>query len=253
MEGISMTYMTSPRLRSRYGNRRPMGGMLLDAIGEDYLERFATKECLAKANANTANLDAQINDLAANWRPTGFYTPAQVKALVSNVMSVITNARGAVAQASSATGVDADGQTQLRQSLADMQRNETRSLEYLAAATAAERSGARAVDAPGMKTWVTNAMTAASSAFVTADVIMCLRPGWIIFMAGFMSLVGSVVNAVKKIVGVVVAAGEAVIDIAADAAESLPMVWTLVKWGGLAALGVLAVWKMQEYRKGRGL
>jgi hypothetical protein len=266
MEGIPMTYMipTSPRLRRRYGNRRPagLGGWAEDqinagrrAVGLPPLPSppSGTAVCLASANANTANLDAKINDLAKNWHPTGFYTPAQVRALVSNVMAVIANARSAVAKAQGQTGLAEAAQSNLRQSLADMARQEARSLEYLAAASAATSSGAKAVNAPGMKTWVTNAMNAASSAFVTADVVSCELPFWIAVMAGFLGLVGSVVEAIKKIVGVAIAAGEAVLDVARDAAESIPVMWQIVKWGGLAALGVLAVWKLKEYRKSGSL
>jgi hypothetical protein len=254
-----MTYMTitSPRLRRRYGKRQTAlsGGVF--SVADMLANAFDTSDkeiaaCLASANATVADLDARVNDLAKNWNPTGFYTPAQVNEIVNNAMAVISNARGAVSKAGSQAGLAPSAITQLKQSQDDMDRAQQRSLDYLGAATAAQKSGST-VDAPGLKTWVTNTLNAASSAFVTAHVVSCELPWWVSVAASFLGVLVTVINALKKIVGVAVSAGVGLVKVAADAAESLPMIWTIVKWGGLAALGVFAVWKLKEYRRSHGL
>jgi hypothetical protein len=76
-------------------------------------------------------------------------------------------------------------------------------------------------------------MGAASSAMVTASVIGCITPWWAGALSAFQGAFDIGYGVAKRIVGVVVAAGETVLKVA----EDLPELYDILKWGALAAVG----------------
>jgi len=191
--------------------------------------------CLDQANQATAPFDAKIDDLVKNWNPTGFYTPEDIRLLVSQAMATVQQGQAAINQAAAEPNASQDS---VMRATNDLARAGSRSLDYLQAATQADQQGIRVVNAPGLKRWVTDTMASASSAMVTASVIGCITPWWVSALAKFQSVFDKAWSAIKTIVGAALAIGETVLKVAND----LPDLYDVLKWGALA-LGAVWVWE----------
>ncbi len=248
-----MTYhrSSSRALHRRYAARpRALSGglelvSLLSAVDRAQTSNLA---CLNSANAYTAPLDAQTADLAKNWNPTGFYTPAQVLTIVKQTLTLTSSARASLDRVMAGV-LSEDARTNARQSYDDLGKANTRALDYI---RAAQSAGGQSIDAPGLKNWVLMTMNAASSAQVTAYVLACELPLIVTATISFLSMTISVANVLKKIAGIVLKAGEAVINIAQDAAESAVTIWKIAKWGAIAAAAIFVAIKLGEVRRKAG-
>lgn len=234
-----MTYLA--RYPARYRRRqtpRPMGDFWdwlfaspIDTIAPD----TTTTDCIGKANELTAPFDAKIYDLAKNWQPTGFYTPADIRTLIGSTMVMIQKAQATIDQTAATANASQDS---IMRATDDLARSGKNSLDYLAAANQADQQGLRTVNALGLKDWVLSAMGAASSAIATASAVACITPWWVSALAAFQSAFDVVWNTAKQIVGAVLAIGETALKVA----NNLPQFSDLITWG-LVAGAAYWVWK----------
>jgi hypothetical protein len=147
----------------------------------DSINPFANAEevaCLKRANASTqvAAIDKMIEDLGKNWKPTGYFRPAEVQSVL-NVLAVEVDAVGKILAAAPLSTSDAAAMK--AQAFADVLRKYTdRSKYYVTAIATANSSGIKAINAPGLKDFVIGSMRAISDAYVTASVLQC-RQGWV--------------------------------------------------------------------------
>lgn len=247
MTYLSTTQRRYPQPRPRRASPRPLSDWFDDMIQNlQNATGIGSQEsqCLATANAAVAPFDARITALAQNWNPTGFYTASDVRNLISSTMTVVTQAQSSVDQAAKEPNASQDS---VMRATDDLARAGSRSLDYLQAARDADAQGVRVINAPGLKRWVTDTLSAASSAVVTASVIGCITPWWVGALATFQAVFDAAENAIKGIVGTVIAIGETALKVAAD----LPDIVDVLKW---AALAGAAYWLWTKYnnRKGAG-
>lgn len=232
-----MTYTRRATYR-RYARRRPSMGDWLDDILADISRATGTsspsgeQQCIDRANAAIAPLDAKIDDLVRNWNPTGFYTPADMRQVMQATMQTVQQAQAAVDLAAQEPNASQDS---VIRATNDLARAGARSLDYLDAARRVEDQGLAAVNAPGLKRWVTDTLAAASSAMVTASVIGCITPWWVDAMAAYQAAFDRAWSLIKRVVGAVLAIGETALKIADD----LPALYDLLKWGLLIGAGYL--------------
>lgn len=208
----------------------------------EVVDSFIIKECLDKANQQTAPFDAKIDDLVKNWTPTGFYTPDDIRTIVGQTMATVSRAQAALNQAASEPNASQDS---VLRATNDMGRAGSRSLDYLQAATDAEQNGIRVVNAPGFKRWVTDTLATASSAMVTAAVISCITPWWVDALAAFQTAFDQAWTVVRRVVGAVLTLGETALKVP----DALNEMLTILKWG----LGIGgAAYVLNEINKSRG-
>src|SRR5690606_4392527 len=117
--------------------------------------------CMKAAIGRTATFDAQTEDLARNWKPTGVYTPADVRTIVATTMKMVAPASSALIAAFENEPLETQVGN-LRQAGDDLDRKGKQGLAYLDAAAEAEAKGTY-VEAD-LKTWVLYTRNAASSA-----------------------------------------------------------------------------------------
>ncbi len=202
----------------------------IDAVVPD----TTVADCVGQANATTAPLDAKIDDLAKNWNPTGFYTPADIRTLISQTMAMITGAQSVLDQAAQAPSASQDS---IVRATDDLARAGKASLDYLSAANQADQQGLRTVNAVGLKDWVLSAMGAASSAIGTAAAVSCITPWWVGALATFQTAFDALYNGAKAIVGAVLAIGETALKVA----DALPQFSDLIAVG-LVLGGAYLLW-----------
>ncbi len=199
--------------------------------------------CLKTANASArvVEIDGRIEDLSKNWRPTGFYSPADLTKIYNEVTENIAKAHAALntAMASSTP----DGVRQVNQARAYLDRATSRGAIYPTVIAEANQKGITVIDSPGLKTWVLQSLVNVSQAYTTVEVLAC-HTSWLDYAAAAISKAWAVI---KKIVGVVVRIGETVLKVADD----LPQIWTVVKWGSLAAIGIAVAFKLKQLRDRR--
>ncbi len=229
-----MTYYLPPKTRPglrRYQRRPGLGDSLWDLLSG---APSAEKQCIDQANAQAAPFDAKIDDLAKNWKPTGFWTSDDVRTLVSGTMATVRQAQAGLDQ--TAQGLSAS-QDSIQRATDDLARAGQRALDYLQAANDADAKGLRTINAPGLKRWVTDTLASCSAAMVTSATIACLQPWWVSALAAFQTAFDAIWNVAKQITGAVLAIGETALKIADD----LPNLYDILKYGALAA-GAYWVW-----------
>jgi hypothetical protein len=227
-----MTYLAKAPLR-RYRARRPA---LSDWFEDMIASIHGTQEsqCLAQANAAVAPFDAQVDDLVKNWQPTGFYTPTELRSVVSSTLDLVRQAQHALDLAAQSPNASQDSITR---ATSDLARAGQRSLDYGDAAKAVEQQGLRLVNAPGLKRWVTDTMATASSAAVTVATIGCMEPWWLDALALFQAAFDAAWRIAKAVGGAVLELGEKTLQVAA----ALPDILDILKWAALAG-GAYWLW-----------
>ncbi len=189
-------------------------------------------ECLDKANAKVAPLDAQIQSLASSWRPAGHFSPAAMLTTFNLVMGMISAARATVMQAPLSTN-DAGSVTNMANQELDLQVQ--RAKVFVAAFQEAVAKGAKVIEAPTFREWVLRSMTAVSNAIVTASVLSCNMIWLVQAIALYQVYFDKVAGAARTLVDIVVAVGETIANVPAD----LSKLFSVAKYGAVAALGYL--------------
>ena len=231
-----MTYLARARPRRTVRRRRGMG---------DWSDPIVPQSgCIDDANAQVASLDAQTLDLAKNWNPTGFYSPADVQRLVTQTMALISSATDAVGQAPRST---ADAETQIQQALDTLFQKGQKALVYTQAIGDAAKQGKDVINASGLKGWVLDSMNAASNALVTSAVLECNTPWLASAVMALAPLFAALAGVAKSVVNAVLKIGETALKIA----EDLPEIWTIVKWGTVAAVSIWALLQLANMRPRR--
>lgn len=228
-----MTYVKPPR---RYVPRHPAKPRTLSGWVEDLAQDFGIgspeSQCIDAANQAMAPFEAKIDDIIKTWTPTGFYTSADIRDLVGQVLGVIREAQGAVNAAAAEPNASQDS---VMSASSDLGRKGQDSLEYLDAARDADAKGIRVINAPGFKRWITDTLGAASSAMVTASVIGCITPWWVSALAKFQAAFDPVYAFVKNFVGAAIAIGEAVVKVASGLSPEIIAI-------GAVAIAAYYVW-----------
>lgn len=242
-----MTYLTPQRRRiarvsaARNRARRGLSGFV-DDIGNTIsgiIDPKINSQCLDEANQQVAELDARTLDLAANWKPTGFYSPADVQKLIIQTMALISSATDTVGKAPRSTD---DSETQIQQALDTLFQKGQRSMVYVKALQDATKSGATVINAAGLKDWVLDSMQASSSALVTASVMECNTPWLASAVLALAPLFDALVDVAKRVLNAVLKLGDTVLKVA----EGIPEILTILKWGAIVGA---ALWGISELRK----
>jgi len=236
-----MTYLIRSK-PVRAISRPSLGATMIEQFFSPLVGANAEVACLNEANARVAPLDAQIANLSKSWQTTGFYTPAQITAILQEGVKLGSNANEAVRAAPNSTG---DAASVKAQAIGDVTRKIAEGQKYAEAGYAASQKGIAVVSAPGLRAWALSMMRAASNSLVTGAVLDCNMPWLATMIIKFQQLFNVAAAVFMKAVGVVVAIGETVLNVAGD----LPEIWTVVKWGGLAAVGLAVAIKLGQMRK----
>jgi hypothetical protein len=235
-----MTYIAK-RARVRMAPPRRAGlGSWWDDMMQQAGVPTADSQCLAQANATAAPLEARVTDLDDTWNPTGFYTVADLRQVVSSTMSVVQQGYSALAQALQSVQSDS-----LNEANAELSSASGKSLDYLAAATDAVNKGIATVNAPGLKRWAVSTMQSAADAIVAAGMATCQEPWWLSAIATYQQVFDAAWSVVKQIAGAVLKLGE----VALKVPDLLDDVVTYAKWALL--LGG-ALFMFSELNKAHG-
>lgn len=230
-----MTYMIKARpVRAR--KKSALAGI------SDLLEQFETKGCRDQATQTAAPLSQRISSLKSSWTTTGFYTPEQVLAILQEGYKIGSAANDSVRAAP--LSVD-DARRVKDQALKGVWDKIAAGDKYKVAAAEAMKAGAKIVSAPGLRDWFIDMLDAARFSLIQAAYLECQMPWLATAVIKFQGLFNVAAGVVTKIVGVVAKVGETVIDVVGD----LPQIWTVVKWGGLAAIGVAVALKLRQMRR----
>jgi len=183
--------------------------------------------CLNQANQSQTimEIDAEVDNLARNWNPTGFYTAADIQTVWKSTTDAIVGARAALLGSILSTG---DAAQQVKQAQDYLDRATTRGALYPAAIANAKGT---IINAPGLKQWVLETLVNVGQAYTTVAVLQC-RSSWLDTAA---AVIAAVVNVVKRVIGIVIKAGDTVLKLADDALDLVP----ILKWGALAVGGFL--------------
>lgn len=198
----------------------------------DFMRDWDRKDqlrCLDKANSSAivTALDQKSLEIA-NWRPTGYYKPSDIRRITAMLFQAIKDAKEALPKAPNSTS---DAAFSKQQAVSDLDKRVADGQLYLNAAATAQAAG-KLVDAPGFKKWVINSLNAIGEAYVTIAVLTCrVTP-----LETALGYIMAVVDACRAIVQFVVEAAEDAVKVAGWWWKHRH--WFL--WGGvLAASGIL--------------
>lgn len=204
------------------------------------------KACVDRANASSqvAAIDAQVSQLAASWRPTGYYTPAEIQSLLDVLATEAESAGAALAAAPRSTS---DAEDQIAQAFDDLTRKyKDRAYAYQTAIADAKRAGANVIDGPAVKDWVISSLRAISDAYVVATVMSCMQT-WVEKWLDRAYKAAVAIGAVAyRVIGVAAKVGDTIIK-AAD--KTIDLVQTAVKYAPLILVGVGGYLLLQHTRR----
>ena len=199
--------------------------------------------CQAKAATVTTDIDNKVRDLAANWRPSGFYNASDMTKMIGVIQPMIDQARSMIAQSMAEADNDS-ASSQLQNALDELNRHAAQIPNYQAAVA---QANGLPINAPGFKDFVTRTMNSASEAIEAAVVISCIKP----WLASAMDALGSAASAVwaaaKLIVG-------AVVSVAGGALKAVEETGDLLKYAPYAALAIgayILIVELKRFKKRR--
>jgi hypothetical protein len=209
------------------------------ATGQSPFNGPSEAGCAQNRDRASAGLDEQTNDLAANWKPTGFYQLADMMKMRDATMKLLADAAAAVDNALTGTLTYKDTLRMAGSRVTGKMRD---SLAFTNAIAEAQAKGIRVIDSPGFKRWVIDSMNTASNAFGHVAYMACLKPTLVAVVEKAYQLWRTVVAIGKAMARIVIAAGEQFLRIP----DTLATLWTVTKWGTLA---VGAAWLATKMRK----
>jgi hypothetical protein len=215
--------------------------MALGDIVDFLMSDEARKLALAcPPSAAVKALDTKADDLNQNWNPTGYYTADQMRQIVGATMNLVNQYHNSVMTARARHNINelADAEDTFN----DIGRQ---AVDYTQTWQKAQASGA-VVNAPGLKYWVVNSTRAMNKGMRAVEIASCTEPWWFGALATYTAMFDALAGVLKSIVGVLVKAG----DIVLDAVETTFKLWPVLKWGAVSAAVLFAgvyVWNRLFY------
>jgi hypothetical protein len=238
-----MTYMRrglSGRLA--FGDDTPIAVQVFDPSYWQNLQKEQDEQACRDASTRaSADLAARTLDLARNWKPTGFYTPKDLEAMLNQTWSILTKAGAALDQVLADDFADKTTARSLRNSLSNRFGE---SQVFVTALNEAKNKGITVIDAPGFKAWVVKAMNEAQLDYEHVAYMACIRPWFVGVISVAYTAFDLAVKVAKAMVAATVAAGQAVVK----AADFLSTAWDVLIWGG-GAMGLLWLVTQLKSRK----
>lgn len=193
--------------------------------------------CAAQADQAVAPIDQMRTQVRDTWNPSGpNFATADLRKIIQQAMVVESAARSAIDNAkSNAPSTQQDLLDQMRSNLDDIG---ARATAYLQAANAADQQNT-AVAAPGLKQFVLDTYTAASTATHAAQVVMCQLPTWIIVLQAVITACQAFSNVVIGIASVALALGKKAVAAVEGGLDAIATIEKILPW---AAVGLAAWW-----------
>jgi hypothetical protein len=230
-----MTYIqTRSTARQRY-HRRPRGALsgffdVLESIGIGIgtggiitgsdIQNARDITCTADADSSVASMAAEVADLERTWNPTGFYTADQMQTVVFAALNAANGARdnmiAALRQVDIGDSAKAASKREFDSASEALNSSTDKSSVFINAIKDARAKGTRAINAPGLKLWAVQVMRDAVKLSRAAAFLLCNRSLLERFSTAVNRLIDQAVEIIKKVVGIVLAAGEKALDVAGD-------------------------------------
>jgi hypothetical protein len=231
VEDDQVTYIAKRRAaRVSRSKRQGLGSWIDDLLQQGGIPTESS-QCLDQANAQVAPFEGKIADMDKTWNPTGFYTPADLRQVVSSTLSVVQQGYAALSQA-----MQQASSSSLNEANAELSKASGNSMDYLNAAKEAESKGVATVNAPGLKRWVISTMQSASNAIVAGAVTSCMEPWWLSAVAAFQQAFDVAWQVIKQVAGAVLKLGE----VALKVPDLLDDIVTYGQWALLLGLAYFA-------------
>lgn len=244
-----MSYITTKRSRAvvRRKRRRGLGDSFADILDAKFFgnSRGADYDrCAAAATQEEAALDAQTYDLAQNWHPLDTVSPSDLKNLVDNMMALVQSATSLNERAASES--DSSEVAQFRRTISNIAEQ---CASYYTSIAAAQKAGAAACNAPGLKDWVTISMANLSAAMHDSYVVHCMTSWFVLLFNAMKGFFMAVYAAAKAIVGVVLKLGEKLVD---TVEHTFDLIKVIEDYAPLAIVGLAAWWIFLREKKRTG-
>ncbi len=190
---------------------------------------------------DTASFQAKIDDLKQNWNPTGVYTCGDINAIVGKVMDM------ANAQHNAVIAYQSSYDTSFLDSVGDQFSSiGKQAVNYLSACNAhyeganqvAAKSASTTVGAPGLKDWVTSAMSSMLEGMNALGLAACTRPFFLDALNSFDSAISSLWGIAKSVAGSALVLAQATVQ---AVEEGVGLAAWLVKWLPTGFISLLVI------------
>lgn len=170
------------------------------------------KACIDQANSSkkVAELDALIMNLAANWKPTGYYYLADVEKIVQMLDDEAREAGPVLSKAPLST---ADAESAKRRAFNAVLDNLAVGKRYLSDVAKARDEGKKVLNSPRFRVFVIQSFRGLSDLYVTAAVLYCRQ-------SDIERVLGAAWDGLYAISSAIVSTVNAVFDTAKDVANA---------------------------------
>ncbi len=189
----------------------------------------------APPSAQVKALSAKSDDIQAHWNPTGYYTADQMRQVIGATMNLVNQYHNSVMTARQR--YDFSALAKAEEAFNEIGKQ---AVDYTTTYQKAQKTGA-AINAPGLKMWVVNATRAMNEGMRAVEQAACDEPWWFGAISTYTAMFDVLKGVVMTVAGIVVKAGQIVLD----AVETTLSLWPFVKWGAIgvgAIMATLYVW-----------
>jgi hypothetical protein len=179
---------------------------IFQPVGADpHQEEFAEQmRCIEIANNSprVVEIEAEIKKLNTTWKPTGYYRPDEIAAVLAKLDPA---AREAAAVVTGAPDSTRNAESQKREATRELFEKVIVTSEWYAKAlTNARSEGSNIIDAPGLKDFVIAGLQSIANGFVTAAMLQCQQSWAQSLLDKAYRLIMGVVDFVATIGGIIV-------------------------------------------------
>jgi hypothetical protein len=207
---------------------------LIRANNGNIFDTIQEQKCRAAAKQASQGLDATVADMAKNWKPVGFYTPADFEKMLNSTFAVLKAAGDAL----DAMNPPSETSRSLRGSITYRYGE---ALPFVQALNQVKAQGVQVVDAPGFKRWVIKAMNEAALAHEHLAYMAC-RASWIVTYGTTLLVVCmAAAEVARKIAKVAVQVGQVILKIPDD----IGTMYKYATWGVVIG-GGLVLWRAHK-------
>ena len=240
-----MTYISKRRARARRRPQQAMGGLfdIITSGGVDLITELTSK-CPDDADNAVVELDNVIADIERSWRPTGFYTPAEIDKVVTTVLDQVAKVRARMEELGDEMKILGKVESQFDA----LNRQTADTIDFINAAKKARAAGLRVVNAPGLQSWVLDTLKANRNLGRAMILASCQRSFFekaLADTAKDMMIVRSVVLTVGS---AALAAGEVAVEVLGGLGQFLAVTVKFLPFIALGAGGLYLYKKMKDRR-----
>jgi len=207
-------------------------------------ESISGMTCLNAANAASARLQAQREQLTRDWKVKSFYRVEDMDKIIDQVFALLAKAKDDVTAAKNQGSftLKSSEYAQWNEVTYQILARFSDARVFTQTIQNAKAKGIKVIDAPGFQNWVEKSLMSVEGAVEVIACMKAIKPSIVTNLETIYDASRALGSFIKTLVEAVIAFGQAVANVPKTVAD----LWTIMKWGTVAIGGV---WLYSKLRR----